>query len=1362
MPSETAPVRFDPLALMPYVPGLVARRFTAQPEPPVRAERDRSPAAVLFADISGFTALAEQLASGGPAGVEELTNRLNACFGQMVSLVAGQGGDVVKFAGDALLAVWPITGSELAEAAARAARCGLMMQEKLQAPDIAPGGELSMRIGVGAGDVVTAHLGGVSGRWELLVAGPAISQVIHAEPLAAPGDVILSPEAFALLREQCEGESRPPEETAPQRGFCLKALHTPLAERGARPPPAVEATAAALKGYVPPAVLARLEAGQSEWLSELRRVSACFIGMSGLDDTDGPGLDRAHAAVRAVQELVNQHEGALNKLSVDDKGPTLLVAFGLPPLAHEDDPARAVQAAVATQEALRAAGFACSIGVATGRAFCGVVGTESRREYTMIGDVVNRAARLMQLARDDVLCDAPTRQAAEARIGFEALPAVKVKGRVEPIEVSRPRGGALAERRTYEMVGRATERSLLAERLRAVGAGRGGVVLIEGEAGIGKSRLVLDLLGQAEAHGVRAIVGSADAVESATPYLAWRAIVEKVLELPAAPELRPAHVLERLRARPDLERLAPLLNEVLPLGLPGSEVTEQMEGQVRADNTRALLVGLLDLAASRGPMVVVLEDAHWLDSSSWALAWRVCQRVPDLLLVLVTRPLGELAPTEHGRLQGAPGAQSLRLGALPSDDSLALVRQRLGVGSVPSSVADLIGARAGGNPFFTEELISALRDAGAIVVENGECRIAPGADLDALSLPETVEGVVMSRIDRLAPSPQLALKVGSVVGHVFGYWIVRDIHPIPSDIPELPEHLATLQQRDLTAVEAPEPDPSWSFRHAITRDVAYNLMLFAQRRDLHRAAGEWYERTHRDELARFYPLLAHHWGRAEVVPKAIEYQALSGEQALSTGAYREAALFLAEALSLDKAARAARPGPKDRLRRARCERQLGEAHLGLGNTAEGRIHLMAALEVLGAPAPASRPRIAAGMAHQVPVQVLSRLLPRRFVGKGKERAEELLEAARAYIRLVEVYWFANDTPSLVHAGLRALNLAERAGPSAELARAYAIMCLSAGSIPIHGLARAYARRATQTARAVNQLWPIGYTRFITSVYAIGTGEWEEIREALDEAAEILERLGDRRLLGDTRTVQAMSGLYRGDFGFAGGMFRDVHAAGVRNENVQHQVWGLIGMAECRLRGGRSEQAAESLEEALALLEQNPDRAEQLRAHGLLAVARLRGGNRGGARESAAAAAILIRQFFSPTAHYLLEGYAGVAEVWLSLWGSGDGSAEVRRAARTACAALRKFARVFPIGKPRALLWTGLYEWQSGRPARARADWEKSLAAAQRLDMLFEQALAHSELGRHAVDSDREAARHLARARELLIEVGATPSDSPTM
>jgi len=292
------------------------------------------------------------------------------------------------------------------------------------------------------------------------------------------------------------------------------------------------------------------------------------------------------------------------------------------------------------------------------------------------------------------------------------------------------------------------------------------------------------------------------------------------------------------------------------------------------------------------------------------------------------------------------------------------------------------------------------------------------------------------------------------------------------------------------------------------------------------------------------------------------------------------------------------------------------------------------------------------------------------------------------------------------------------------------MCLAAGSVPIHPLARAYARRAEQTARRTGQLWPLGYVRFITCVYLIGAARWAELDDALAEAQGLLEQAGDRRALGDALTVQAMSSLYRGQFQHAAAGFDDVHQRGRRDENIQHQVWGLLGKAECLLRAGQSGEAARLLEAALALLTDHPDQAEQLRAYGLLAVVRLRQGNATAARQAAGEAARRIAKFRAPTAHYLLEGYAGVAEVYLSLWATNNDSGGTRRAARHACRDLRSFARIFPIGKPRARLWQGRLAQLSGRTEWAQAAWRAGLASAERLGMPFEAALAHSELSRH--------------------------------
>ncbi|MBI3302236.1 MAG: hypothetical protein HYZ72_09220 [Deltaproteobacteria bacterium] len=439
---------------------------------------------------------------------------------------------------------------------------------------------------------------------------------------------------------------------------------------------------------------------------------------------------------------------------------------------------------------------------------------------------------------------------------------------------------------------------------------------------------------------------------------------------------------------------------------------------------------------------------------------------------------------------------------------------------------------------------------------------------------------------------------------------------------------------------------------------------------------------------------------------------------------------------------------------------MAEAYWGLGNPAAGREHLQQALALLGWPAPTTRGRVVVSLLRQVLLQVLHRLWPARFAGRSRAESATFLEATRAYMRLFETYWFANEMLPLVHACIRALNLAENAGPSPELARAYAVMCVSAGSMPQHALAEMYGRRALETAHRVNQLPALAYALFMTGLYAIGVGQWARVQETLDKAAELFQRVGDRRLLGDTRTVLGMSALYQGEFKHSVQQFADVHTAGLRNDNIQHQVWGLIGKAEAVFRLGQIDEAVSLLETVLALLAKHPDRAEELRAWGLLAVVRLRRGEYLPAQQAAEKAAHLIAQLPSPTSHYLLEGYAGVAEVHLALWEVSsqlpaiERRALVQRALHT-CAALRRYAGVFPIGQPRAWLWQGWAEWLAGRPARAWKAWRKSLAAAERLAMTYEQGLAQYELGRHFAPQDPARQIHLVRACELFTQLGAT-------
>jgi predicted ATPase/class 3 adenylate cyclase len=928
--------------LASYVPGLIINRLAANPVPISTPISEHFSATVLFADISGFTALTEQLAQQGPAGAEVLTRELNTYFGRLIDLITLHGGDVIKFAGDALTAVWPVAITSgldaLPLAAQHAATCALAIQAALQDYQTRDGHRLALRIGLGAGDITLMHVGGVYGRWELVIIGAPLSQASQAETHAQPSEVIVSPEAWGLLQRHCIGQPMFDDYVR------LEAIE-PKREQAVVTNQVVPAEVeTALRAYIPGAILARLAAGQSGWLAELRRVTVLFINLPDL--TYNTSLDQAQVMMQALQTALYRYEGSLNRVGVDDKGPVLLAALGLPPLAHEDDAVRGVQAALAMQSALRDLGWRCAIGITTGPAFCGSVGNSARREYTMMGDMVNLAARLMQAAtrtedeglrteyprsqssvlspQSSILCDEATYQAAQSQIAFESLPPIKVKGKALLIPIYHPSAISSSPAQTgppkpqTQMVGRTAERTILADALQRLQRGHGGVVTIEGEAGIGKSRLVAETLALAQAMNLPYVVGAGDAIEKSSTYHAWQTIFRDLLGSAEKMDTQTAYQVLQARLTvlgPALAEQTPLLSAVLPFEFPDTDLTRPWQGQVRADRTRALLAQILAATYAAAPLLLVLEDAHWLDSASWALLAEVRRAVQPLLLLLALRPpsavqaatTAESLTTEYQQLLADPGTQMVRLAALPADDILRLVCQQLGVAVLPNVVANFIQERAEGHPFFSEELALALRDAGLIELANGQCRLAAGiTDLHSLAFPDTLQGVITSRIDRLTPPQQLALKVASVIGRVFALRILREVHPIEADKPALPVYFKTLERLDLTPLESPEPELTYIFKHIITQEVAYNLMAFAQRRQLHRAVAEWYERAHSGELAPFFPILAHHWRmvaedqRADpaIVAKAIEYLHKAGEQAVHRSANVEAISQLSMALEL--------------------------------------------------------------------------------------------------------------------------------------------------------------------------------------------------------------------------------------------------------------------------------------------------------------------------------------------------------------------------------------------------------------------------------------------------------------------------------
>lgn len=342
----------------------------------------------------------------------------------------------------------------------------------------------------------------------------------------------------------------------------------------------------------------------------------------------------------------------------DDKGMSLLAVFGLPPTSHEDDPHRGVLAAMELREKFATAGWRASCGVATGRAFCGPNTDAARQEYTILGTVVNLAARLAQFSEGRVLCDGATFQATAARVRYTALPPFRFKGIPRSVTVFEPSGPAPRVAEGVGMVGRAGVFSRLRSAAGTLAEGKCFLGVIEGDAGIGKSTLVSAWIKDLAQSGVRVLEGAGEAIHATTPYFAWRGILQSLLHLSAAQDVD--RVLEQCRGI-GRERSAPLLNDVLNLGIPESDLTRQMSGRIRADNTRELVVALVAAEAEQGPLCLVLEDCHWMDSASLALAAAVAAVEGPLLMVCTIR-----------RMTGARGPALAGLCELPRAERIYL------------------------------------------------------------------------------------------------------------------------------------------------------------------------------------------------------------------------------------------------------------------------------------------------------------------------------------------------------------------------------------------------------------------------------------------------------------------------------------------------------------------------------------------------------------------------------------------------------------------------------------------------------------------------------------------------------------------
>jgi class 3 adenylate cyclase/tetratricopeptide (TPR) repeat protein len=1333
-------------ALSSYLPRVVIDRL-ASGRPLAAPELREAAGAVLLSDIKGFTTLVEDFAARGRAGLEELTWILNSYVGDVVDAVEGHGGDILSIAGDAFLCYWPTsTDVDLQLAVMRATQAAASIQRAVHDRPAGDSRKFETRIGVGTGDLLLAYVGGLGGRWELIASGDALRDAVRVERTAIPGRVQLSAAAWPYAAARCNG--RPTE-----NGVELENILDPLPPVPHSIRPDLDEADTALRAFVPPAVLDRLVAPDAEWLAESRAVTVTLAAVPGLTSATAIELTRTHDCIRAFQEIVQRFEGTA-RVDVDEKGALLLAVFGLPPRFHEDDAVRGVLAASELQAVFARAHLERGVGITTGRALCGAFGNDRRRDYMVRGDVINLAARLMHVEPSGSVCDAATVHAVRGRLTFDALEPLRVPGRADPVQVFRPGGRVQRSApRGTRVIGRQCELNDLAARLDvARSGGHAGLTIIEADAGLGKSKLVNELSRQAAAADVRVLTAVADAIERSTAYYAWRPVLAAMFGLTPDEDTSMARhrVLQEMADLPDIERLAPLLSSVLPVQIPDSPLTAEMTGDVRADNTKRLLRRLLERYVTGGQTLLVVEDAHWLDSVSWGLLLDAVSSVRPLMTVVATRPLGEPAPPDFAQLVRLAGEHVLRLEALSGDETRALIAERVGVAEVPDALAAFVDARVAGHPFFCEELLRAMLEAAVVQVSDGVCAVG---DLAAVDLPTTVEGVIVSRLDRLTPAQQLCLKVASVIGRAFRERMVRETHPVDSQRDAVRGHLAALAALDLTALEAPEPDLAYLFKHVITRDVTYESMPFVQRQPLHRAVAAWYERTYASDLGPLYALLAYHWARAANPSRTIDYLEKAGEQALYAGAFREAVLFLTQAIKLIESGDIS----VEPTRRALWEKGLGRAHYYLGALDVSRQHNERALVALHRPVPRTSARAAAGAIAGIARQVGHRLFPRRYLGKRAGEKALLDEAVECYKILGQAYYLEGEPPlKLLYLTVTGLNIGEEAGPSPALARVIINASILAYLVGQPAQAEWYAARAIEMAEREG----LSASAYVWHIRALGLAQraaWADAKAANAKALTLTRELGDFGLEAEGWTVRTTIAVCEGDFAFAPTGWMRQRELAERNGNAKLKCWSLLDETDTWLGRGDVDKAATALDAALAIGTAASDIGTTLDKARSTAVTRLRQGRDEDAARAADSIFDLLRRQ-PPTGYQWADDFCEAVEVYITLLGRDGQYVQAHRRdlesrAVAGCKLALRFSRIYRNVSPRAWLLRGQLKRHQGKHQEARRAFERAASIGAALDMPFERARAQLELTGTTDGGDRT--RLAVEARAVFERLGAT-------